>query len=44
MEKYDLIYSYEDAITHTEMKTTMLQRVIEWLKPSGTAVLDLGEL
>ncbi len=43
-ERYDRIYSYQGAIVHTEMKTTAVQRAIEWLKPDGTAALDIGEL
>ncbi len=43
-ESYDLIYSFQGAIAHIEMKTTALERVIAWLKPGGTAVLDIGEL
>ncbi len=41
-ENYNLIYSFQGAIANTRMKTTALQQAISWLKPDGTAVLDLG--
>jgi len=44
MEKFDLIYSYSASVRGTYLKATAVGKVIEWLKPGGTAALDIGGL
>ena len=40
-ESYDVIFSHMGAVHHTPLQTTAVERVIGWLKPGGTAALEM---
>ncbi|MCX6799109.1 MAG: class I SAM-dependent methyltransferase [Candidatus Diapherotrites archaeon] len=40
-ETYDVIFSHMGAVHHTPLQTTAVERVIGWLKPEGTAALEV---
>ena len=41
-ERYDLVYSYIGAVIHSGLKTTVLDRIISFLKPGGQAIINIG--
>jgi SAM-dependent methyltransferase len=39
---FDIIYSHFGATAYTELKATAVEKIVQWLKPGGIAVLDFG--
>jgi len=43
-ESFDLIYSYSGSVRGTRLKQSTVEKVVGWLRPGGTAVIDIGLL